>query len=482
MIWWAYLAALGLLAIYGVHRCSLIARYFLHRGAGSSGVLPRPDVLPMVTVQLPLYNERHVAVRLIEAVAGLDWPGDRLQIQVLDDSTDDTARLCRNTIRRLRNAGVDIEHLHRIDRAGFKAGALEAGLASARGELVLVLDADFLPPADLLRRTVGHFSDARVGMVQVRWDHLNRDYSELTRVQALLLDGHFAIEQSVRARTGKFFNFNGTAGLWRKQTIEAAGGWQHDTLTEDLDLSYRALLVGWRFVYLLGVTAPAELPVEMNAFKSQQYRWAKGSVQVARKLLWRVLRSDLRWPVKVEAFFHLTQNVPYLITLVLALLAVPALALRDGHGLSESLAFDVPLCLATAGTLLLYCLTSQSAIGAGPLWRVALRVPSLIAITAGICVSQARAVIEGLAGHQSEFVRTPKHGIIERGREPGEVPQTPRYRGPRTLTPVAEIAMAIYFAGAIAYAADAGRYFAVPILAAFALGFGYVGTRSVLRT
>jgi hypothetical protein len=479
MIWWGYLLALGLLAVYGVHRCSLIWGYW-RRSDGAAAVpdAPLPDALPVVTVQLPLFNERCVATRLIEAVAALDWPADRLEIQVLDDSTDDTAELCRETVNRLKAAGVDIAHLHRNHREGFKAGALAAGLRRARGDLVLVLDADFVPPPELLRRTVGTFSDPTVGMVQVRWEHLNRDYSELTRVQALLLDGHFVVEQSVRARAGWFFNFNGTAGLWRRQAIEDAGGWQHDTLTEDLDLSYRALLAGWRFEYLLGVTAPAELPVEMNAFKSQQYRWAKGSAQVARKLMGCVLRSELPARIKLEAFFHLTQNVPYVITLALALLAVPALAFRDGHGLAESLAIDLPLCLATAGTLLLYCITSQAAVGAASRWRVALRIPSLIAITAGICINQARAVIEGLAGHESEFVRTPKHGIV------GTERKRPRaqYRGVKTLVPIAEISMALYFAAATAYAAVFGRFLAVPILLVFGIGFFYVGARSVLRT
>jgi glycosyltransferase involved in cell wall biosynthesis len=476
-MWPAYLTALVLLAIYGAHRLVLIAQYW-RRARGAEPVAPElGSVRPIVTVQLPIFNERYVAARLIDAVVALDWPRDRLEIQVLDDSTDDTADICAERVCALRAAGFDIDHLRRARRDGFKAGALAEGLRRARGSLLLILDADFLPPPDLLQRTLGHFADPNIGMVQVRWEHINRDYSPLTRVQALLLDGHFVVEQSVRARTGKLFNFNGTAGVWRREAIEQAGGWQHDTLTEDLDLSYRALLRGWRFEYLLGVAAPAELPVDMNAFKSQQFRWAKGSVQVARKLLGRLFASDLPRPVKIEAFFHLTQNVPYLITLVLALLAVPALALRDRHGLSESLAVDLPLLVLTTGTIVAYCVTSQRALRAESPWRVGLRVPMLIAVTAGICVNQARAVIEGLCGLESDFVRTPKHGIVARG----QAWRRARYRGARSLVPLAELALAGYFAFAVVCAIAAGRPLALPILGLFFAGFAYVGVRSLLR-
>jgi cellulose synthase/poly-beta-1,6-N-acetylglucosamine synthase-like glycosyltransferase len=465
----AYLGVLAALAVYGAHRLYLTVRCWTTRGTTWAAPPPLPPELPVVTVQLPLFNELYVAERLIDAVAALDWPRDRLQIQVLDDSTDETARLCRARVEALVARGFDAQHLHRRDRRGFKAGALGEGLVHARGELVLILDADFVPPPDLLRRMVGHFADPQMAMVQARWEHLNRDYSALTRVQALLLDGHFAIEQEVRCRTGRFFNFNGTAGLWRRFAIDDAGGWNSDTLTEDLDLSYLALLRGWRFHYLVGTTAPAELPVHMNGFKGQQFRWAKGGVQVARKLMGPLMRAELPLRVKLEAFFHLTQNVPYVLTLLLALLAVPGLVLAGAQHPSW---LDLPLMLGTGGVLAAYCLTATR--GRSP-WVLVYELPLLIAVTAGISVSQSRAVIEGALGLESEFVRTPKHGVVARGQAwAGK-----RYRGARTLIPIAELALAANFAAAVAVTAATGAWSVLPIAAMFAFGFGYVGVRSL---
>src|SRR5262245_26776799 len=287
-----YLIVLLTLAMYGFHRSMLMYLYYRSRGSDPSP-LSRYGTgqQPIVTVQLPLFNEMYVAPRLLEAVAQIDYPRDRLEIQVLDDSTDETQAICRAKVDELRKTGLDISYIHRVDRTGFKAGALENGIKTARGEYVMVFDADFLPPADIIERVIHFFTGARVGMVQVRWEHVNRDYSRLTELQAMMLDGHFVIEHTARHRSGRFFNFNGTAGIWRRSAIDDAGGWSHDTLTEDMDLSYRAQLRGWEFVYLKDVVSPAELPVEMNAFKSQQFRWAKGSIQVAKKLLPSILRS-----------------------------------------------------------------------------------------------------------------------------------------------------------------------------------------------
>ena len=467
-----YLAVLAALAVFAAHRLILVAAFWRRARARAAAPPPLPDELPHVTVQLPLFNELYVAGRLIDAAAALDWPRDRLEIQILDDSTDETRRLCAARAAALRARGHDVVHLHRRDRAGYKAGALAAGLARARGELVLVLDADFVPPPDLLRRTVGHFRDPAVGMVQVRWEHLNRDYSALTRVQAMLLDGHFVVEQQVRASSGRFFNFNGTAGIWRRAAIDDAGGWHCDTLTEDLDLSYRALLRGWRFVYLLDTAAPAELPVDINAFKAQQFRWAKGSIQVARKLLPRVLRARLPLAVKADALLHLTQNLPYLLTLALALVVVPALL----AGPPTERAADLALVVGTVGTLAAYCLTSQWVVRRAHPLGVLIRLPALIAITAGICVSQARAVLEALAGRPSEFIRTPKHGIVA-GGQPW---RHKRYRGARTLVPLAELALALYFAAALALVLRERLWYAAPICGLFAAGFAYVGLGSIL--
>src|SRR5262245_57605688 len=286
----AYLGVLLTLALYGFHRSTLVFLYYRNRRRDPEPA-QRFSERPRVTVQLPLFNEMYVASRLLDAVAQIDYPRDRFEVQVLDDSTDETQEICRAKVAELAATGLDIKYIHRSDRTGFKAGALANGMRNARGEFLMVFDADFLPGPDIVERVIHFFADERVGMVQVRWEHVNRDYSRLTELQAMMLDGHFVIEHTARHRSGRFFNFNGTAGIWRRSAIDDAGGWSHDTLTEDMDLSYRAQLRGWEFVYLKDVVSPAELPVEMNAFKSQQFRWAKGSIQVAKKLLPSILRS-----------------------------------------------------------------------------------------------------------------------------------------------------------------------------------------------
>ncbi|MBX9902401.1 MAG: glycosyltransferase, partial [Burkholderiaceae bacterium] len=299
-----------LLCIYGAHRLQLTWVAWRSRAPQAAKQL---DDLPIITVQLPVFNERFVVERLIDAVAALDYPRERLQIQVLDDSTDDTTNLAAARVAHHRAAGIWIEHLHRTDRTGFKAGALGAGLLHAKGEFIAIFDADFVPAPEALKEAIHAFSAPDVGMVQLRWLHLNRHYNTLTEVQAVMLDAHFAIDQVARARTGLYFNFNGTAGLWRKQAIHDAGGWQWDTITEDLDLSYRAQMKGWRFVYLHNIGCPSELPVEMTAFKSQQHRWAQGAIQVMRKTLPRLWRAPLAWRIKLEATLHLSSNLAYLL-------------------------------------------------------------------------------------------------------------------------------------------------------------------------
>src|SRR6266508_3586776 len=337
-----YYVVLTLLAMYGTHRAMMVWLYFRHRRN-----VPRPagdlHVLPRVTMQLPIYNEVYVVERWIEAVAAIDYPRELLEIQVLDDSTDETREVAQRVVARYRALGYRMAHLTRADRKGFKAGALQAGLEAARGEFLMIFDADFVPTPEILRASLPYFSDPSVAMVQARWEHLNRDYSLLTRIQSIFLDGHFVIEHTARHRSGRFFNFNGTAGIWRRTCLEDAGGWQSDTLTEDLDASYRAQLAGWRFVYLQDVVAPAELPVDMNAFKSQQHRWAKGSIQTGKKLLPVILRSAYPWRVKLEAVFHLTGNVSYLLVLLLALLIVPAIVIRERIGWQKLAVVDFPL-------------------------------------------------------------------------------------------------------------------------------------------
>jgi cellulose synthase/poly-beta-1,6-N-acetylglucosamine synthase-like glycosyltransferase len=472
----AYLVVLGLLAIYGFHRTSLLWLYYRFRSQP-----PRPPrllqdhELPRITVQLPLYNEMYVAERLLEAVARLDYPPGKLQIQVLDDSTDETQGICRRKVSELQRRGVDIMYIHRDDRTGFKAGALDNGLHRATGEYALIFDADFLPPPDMVRRMVHHFTDPAVAMVQTRWGHINRDYSRLTEVQALMLDGHHLICQTARHRSGLFFNFNGTAGMWRILAIQDAGGWQHDTITEDMDLSYRAQLRGWKFVYLTDTVTPAELPVEMNSFKAQQFRWAKGTIQVARKLLPTILRSNLPLRTKVEAVFHLTENFAYPLLLLLSLLVLPNLLVRTEQGWQEVLLVDLPLFLGTTTSLVFFYILSQREIRPES-WRDVIKhLPLMLAVGIGLCINQTRAVLEALAGRESEFVRTPKHGVATRGERWIDK----RYRAVKDLVPLAELAMAVYFAATVAAAVAGGHLLSAPFLVLFAVGFFYVGSLSL---
>src|SRR5687768_2691951 len=314
-----YFFVLVILAVYGWHRYYLVYLYMKHKDRRP---LPNGTLasLPPVTIQLPIYNEMYVADRLIDAVCEIDYPRELLEIQVLDDSTDETRSVAERAVRRNAERGIDIAYIHRTDRTGYKAGALEAGMAVAKGEYIAIFDADFIPTTDFLMRTVSFFADPKVAMVQARWGHINRDYSLLTKIQSILLDAHFVLEHGGRNRAGLFFNFNGTAGIWRRQAIVDAGGWQHDTLTEDLDLSYRAQLRGCNFIFLPNLLAPAEVPVEMNSFKSQQHRWAKGSIQTCRKLLPQILHANVPLGVKAEAFFHLTANFNYPLMCVLSML------------------------------------------------------------------------------------------------------------------------------------------------------------------
>ncbi len=470
---WLRLPVLGLyglllfgMSLYGAHRWLLLYLYWRHRRE-----IPRPRArfrdLPSVTVQLPVYNEMYVIERLIEAACRLDYPRDRLEIQVLDDSTDETRAIARRAVARARAAGHPIVHVHRETRTGFKAGALAEGLRRARGELIAVFDADFVPPPDFLQRLVHYFSDPEVGMVQARWGHLNSEHSPLTRVQALLLDGHFVIEHTARHRSGRFFNFNGTAGMWRRRCIEDAGGWQHDTLTEDLDLSYRAQMRGWKFVYLPHVVAPAELPVEMGAFKSQQHRWAKGSIQTARKLLPELLRGPLPWPVKLEAIFHLTANVGYVLMLALALLIVPAVWLRRAMDPLWIAGFDLPVMFFSTASVAAFYTVAHREAGGRPL-RALARIPLLMAVGIGLCVNNARAVMEAWLGRASEFHRTPKYNLL-----PGESPAARRYRAGANRDTWIEALLALYVAAGMTAAAAAGLWGALPFLALFALGFAY---------
>jgi cellulose synthase/poly-beta-1,6-N-acetylglucosamine synthase-like glycosyltransferase len=438
--------------------------------------VPPPATLPAVTVQLPIFNEMYVADRLINAVAEIDYPRELLQIQVLDDSTDETTGIAELAVRRLAARGFDIQYLHRVDRRGYKAGALEAGLKQATGEFIAIFDADFVPPEDFLLRSLGHFDDPKVGMVQARWGHINQDYSLLTKIQSILLDAHFVLEHGGRNRAGCFFNFNGTAGVWRREAIEEAGGWQHDTLTEDLDLSYRAQLAGWRFVFLPDLVSPAEVPVEMNSFKSQQHRWAKGSIQTCLKLLPRILRSNQPLGVKAEAFFHLSANFNYLLMSVLSVLMFPAMYVRYNMGWTEMLLIDVPLFAAATLSVCNFYVVSQRELYAD--WRQRLKyLPFLMSIGIGLCVNNTRAVLEAMFGRESEFARTPKYGIERDSDEwVGK-----KYHQTVGVQPILELALGLYFTGTVFYALANQIYGTLPFLMLFQIGFLYTGLLSIFQ-
>jgi len=468
-----YYIVLALLAMYGTHRALMVRLYYRHRRD-----TPRPagdlPVLPRVTIQLPIYNEVYVVERLLEAVAAIDYPPELTEIQVLDDSTDETRDVAQRLIARYRERGLDIVHRTRTDRQGFKAGALQAGMESARGEFLLIFDADFVPRPDILRETLPFFSDPRVGMVQARWEHLNRDYSLLTRVQSIFLDGHFVIEHTARHRSGRFFNFNGTAGIWRRRCLEEIGGWQSDTLTEDLDVSYRAQLAGWKFVYLKDLATPAELPVDMNGFKSQQHRWTKGSIQTGRKLLPAIFRSSYPWSVKAEAFFHLTNNFSHLLVVLLALLIVPAIIIREQIGWRRLAFLDFPLFFGATFSFIAFYISSQREIGRD--WKKTLRwMPLLLSLGIGLSLNNMHAVLEALTNRKSEFTRTPKFGIAG-GK--GEW-RSKKYRAPGNFSLTAEILLAAYFLGAIVFAIAENYWVGVPFLLIFFNGFAYTASMSL---
>jgi cellulose synthase/poly-beta-1,6-N-acetylglucosamine synthase-like glycosyltransferase len=470
----AYYLVLGLLAVYGTHRVLMVRLYYRHRRD-----VPHPagklSVLPRVTVQLPLYNEVYVVERLIEAVAALDYPRDLLEIQVLDDSTDETLEVARRVIARYRDRGYDIHHLPRQDRAGFKAGALQAGLAAAGGEFLLIFDADFVPHPDILRESLPHFADPCIGMVQARWEHLNRDFSLLTRIQSIFLDGHFVIEHTARYRSGRFFNFNGTAGIWRRRCLEQVGGWQADTLTEDLDVSYRAQLAGWKFVYLKDLVVPAELPVDMNGFKSQQHRWTKGSIQTSKKLLPAIFRSAFPLKVKIEAFFHLTNNFSYVLVFLLALLIVPAIVVRERIGWQKVAVIDFPLFFGATFSFIAFYISSQKEIGRD--WKPTLKcMPFLMSLGIGLCLNNLHAVLEALLNRRTDFTRTPKYRI-EGGH--GEW-RDKKYRARGNFSLAGEVLLALYFFGALVFAVTENYWVGVPFLLIFFNGFAYTASLSFL--
>ena len=465
-----YFAILCILSIYGIHRFVMATLYRIYRKD-----IPHPDAkfsdLPRVTIQLPMFNERYVIERLIDAVCEIRYPREKLQIQVLDDSIDETQKIAADAVARKREQGFDIVYIHRDDRTGFKAGALEAGLKTATGEFVAVFDADFVPQPDFLERTIHFFTNEKVGMVQVRWEHLNREYSLLTRVQSILLDGHFVIEHTARNRSGRFFNFNGTAGIWRKSTIADAGGWQHDTITEDLDLSYRAQSKGWQFIYVNESTTPAEVPVEMVAFKTQQHRWAKGSIQVAKKVLPKLLKSRLPFKVKLEAWMHLTCNISYILMVILSLMMPLTVEFRVKNSWMTSIWVDAIVFICGSVSIMMFYLLAQKEARKQAFMQRLAYLPIVMSLGIGLSINNCRAVIEALVGYKTGFVRTPKYGVTKSGESFKHV----KYGFKLNWQPWVETAMGIYFVWGIVHAISLGAYASVPFLALFCTGYLYVG-------
>jgi cellulose synthase/poly-beta-1,6-N-acetylglucosamine synthase-like glycosyltransferase len=463
-----YFAILGVLSIYGLHRFDMIYTYFKHRKKATGEPPLRFENLPRVTIQLPLYNERYVLERLIDEVVRIEYPRELLQIQVLDDSTDETHQFAEALCERYQNLGCPIEYHHRTNREGFKAGALQEGLNSATGEFVVVFDADFTPPAEFLMRTIHHFTDPKVGVVQTRWTYLNSDFNMLTEVETMLLDGHFVLEHGARSRAGYFFNFNGTAGILRRSMIEDAGGWQHDTLTEDSDLSYRAQVKGWKFVYLPGVECPSELPVEIHGFQIQQFRWAKGLTQCARKLLPSLFRARIPFRTKLEAFLHLTPNISYPLMIIVSALMLPVMIVRFYMGVWQMMLIDMPLIIASFWSISAFYLVAQRELHPKTWKRSIFFLPMLMAVGVALSLINTRAVLEAIFGVKSGFVRTPKYAIEGTRQRRIAVKKYKRRSG---LLPYFELAFGTYFLYMCWFAIETWNYFSIPFLGLFVVGY-----------
>lgn len=474
IILFVYIFSLTVLFVFGSHGFVMIYYYLKFRRTRNAAA---GDITtyPVVTVQLPIYNEIYVVDRLIEAACAMVYPKDKLEIQVLDDSTDQTVDVVTGLVERYRKQGFDIKHVCRQNRGGFKAGALKAGLLTARGEYVAIFDADFVPRKDFLLKTIPHFmTDERIGMVQTRWEHLNSEYSLLTRTQAMALDGHFVIEQSVRNKVGFFINFNGTAGVWRKSCIEDAGNWQADTLTEDLDLSYRAQLRGWKFKYLNDVTSPAELPSEINALKSQQFRWTKGAIETARKLLPVVWKSGLPLRIKIHSTFHLTNNLVFPFILLAGILNVPLVFLKHSGLYEGYFTFMSIFVFAFIGSFLFYLFSQRDVYRD---WRRRLFLfPLFMAGSMGFAVNNSRAVIEGLFKKKSEFVRTPKYGT----KNKKDLWSDKKYVPVKiSSTVIIEVLLAIYCLFGVVCSIYFLEIAAVPFQLLFCMGFTFVSVMSL---
>lgn len=464
----SHILLLVILSLFGMHRLSMVLRWFRYRHIAPP-INAQFKSLPTITVQIPLYNEKFVAQRIINACANLNYPKDKLQIQIVDDSTDDTSEIVAQAVLTLQGEGVNIVHIQRTHRSGFKAGALKAAMQQASGEFIAIFDADFVPPPNLLRDHIHYFTSAEVGMVQFRWEHLNRHNTANTKAQAIMLDAHFGLEQQVRYASQCLFNFNGTAGIWRKHTIIDAGNWQADTLTEDLDLSYRAQIKGWQMIYLNHVTCPGELPADMNAFKSQQHRWAKGGVEVMLKMLPTIWSQPFSLGKKIEATFHLSNNLAYLVMLIDSLFfLLPSIFIREYYGVSYRYWLDLPLLFFASAGHLIYLYFGQVALGHSKK-NACLLLPQLMLLGVQLAFNNAKAGFEALKKQSSEFVRTPKTGEINR-----QLVDTKKTNNYQALVPkgaMIELTLCVIYMVALTWALVNQLWITLPFLALLTCGF-----------
>lgn len=467
----------AILCVYGSHR---IYHTWLAYKTEKKATLGPCDYRPSVTVQAPMFNEKFVAERIIDAIIALEYPKDKLQIQIIDDSTDDSVAIIAQKVAHYKALGYDIHHLHRTNRQGYKAGALAEAMPHVSGEFIAIFDADFIPQADFLLKSIPNFKDPNVGVVQSRWTYLNRSSNLLTRVQAVMLDAHFGVEQVARFETDAMFNFNGTAGIWRKETITDAGGWLADTLTEDIDLSYRAQMAGWKFIYLKDLESPSEIPTDMGSFKVQQHRWAKGAIQVMKKLLRPVWTSSLSLHAKTEATFHLTGNFCYMLMFIDSVFfLIPSVHIRENLGFSFLGWLDIPLFVLASASHAWFFLFSQKLLYGRMLDKLSI-MPVLLATSIGLGVNNGRAVIEALAGHVTGFERTPKAGEVAGELREYKNNFTNQYKALSTRSfDYVEILLAIFYVANLIWAISKGYWVVVPFLTLFAAGFFYTGLLSL---
>jgi len=476
-----YASAMLFIFLYSIVQIQLVYHYLKNKKRDEKIVdPPEMEHFPFVTFQLPIYNEKYVIERLIESISVMDYPKDKFEIQVLDDSDDETSEIVSNLIKEKARLGLNIQHIQRSIRKGFKAGALAEGMTTAKGELIAIFDADFIPQRDFLLNTIKHFEDKKLGMVQAKWEHVNKNYSFLTQLQAFGLDAHFTVEQSGRNRGGHFINFNGTAGIWRKSCIVDAGGWQSDTLTEDLDLSYRAQLKGWKFKYLESCGAPAELPAHMNALKTQQYRWTKGAAECTRKNLMSVLKSN-NFPLntKLNAIFHLLNSSLFICIVVTSILSIPVLYIKHyfpEYSLLYKLAgvFLIGVIFLSIFYFVAFASVEKKSKRMVPEFLI--KFPLFLSVSMGLSLHNGIAAFEGLIGRTTPFVRTPKFNIQDKN----DSWHDNKYVTPKIgkLTYI-EILLTCYFAYGLYLSIKLDDYGLFPFILMLLLGYSYVAYLSI---